>query len=141
QQVLSLHLWDDLNLPHSKDKQIFGHTLEIVSLLVNPSSMTITVFGERKDELVAAIQAFIDTTIVRCHPLLKWQHLLGWINWALNVFPLLKPGLQSAYAKISGKSLLLAPIFLNRAVIQDLGWVASVMEEADGVHMLESTEW
>ncbi|KAF8585603.1 hypothetical protein K439DRAFT_1615876 [Ramaria rubella] len=140
-QVLSLHLWDDLNLPHSKDKQIFGHTLEIVSLLVNPSSMTITMVGERKDELVAAIRAFINTTVVRHRPLLEWQRLLGWINWALNVFPLLKPGLQLAYAKISGKSLSRAPIFINHAVIQDLGWVASVMEEADGVHMLESTEW
>ncbi|KAF8585504.1 hypothetical protein K439DRAFT_1646602 [Ramaria rubella] len=112
-QVMLLCLWDDLSLPHSKDKQVYGRTLEIIGLLVDPSLMMITMVSKRKDELVAAICGF---------------RMLGWINWALNVFPLLKPGLQSAYSKISGKSHSRTPIFLNHA-------------DADGVDMLNATVW
>ena len=29
-----------------------------------------------------------------------FQHLAGWFNWALNVYPLLKPSLSNVYAKM-----------------------------------------
>ncbi|KAF8573412.1 hypothetical protein K439DRAFT_1625101 [Ramaria rubella] len=103
-QVQLLCLWDILGLPHSKDKQVFGSSLEIVGLHVDPRAMKITMVPNRKLELCSAIRSFIDTRTGCRRPLVEWQRLLGWINWALNVYPLLKPGLQSSYAKISGKT-------------------------------------
>jgi len=80
-----------------------------------------------KDELSGAILKFIDTTSSHCRPLVEWQQLLGWINWGLNTFPLLKPGLQSSYSKIRDKSNAHALIYLNKQVLSDLHWVANTM--------------
>jgi len=41
-QVKLLLLYDELGLPHAKNKQVFGHSLEIISLLVDPIKMTIS---------------------------------------------------------------------------------------------------
>ncbi|KAF8585446.1 hypothetical protein K439DRAFT_1615947 [Ramaria rubella] len=140
-QVALLHLWDEIGLPHSKNKQEFGQSLEIIGFHVDPQAMSFTMPSESKAALIAAIRAFINTSSRRRKPLVEWQRLLGWINWALNVFPLLKPALQSSYAKIMGKSFCRAPIFLNRDVIWDLGWLADVMEASDGIHFFDAIEW
>jgi len=47
--------------------------------------------AESKNELIHAIFEFIDTSSSRRRPLVEWERLLGWINWGLNTFPLLKP--------------------------------------------------
>jgi hypothetical protein len=47
------------------------------------------------------------TSLVLHHVVLglhEFQQLAGWINWALNVFPLLKLGLSNIYVKMSGKT-------------------------------------
>ncbi|KAF8580167.1 hypothetical protein K439DRAFT_1265635, partial [Ramaria rubella] len=140
-QVQLLRLWDILGLPHSKDKQVFGSRLEIVGLHIDPRAMKITMVPNCKLELCSVICSFIDTTTGRRRPLVEWQRLLGWINWALNVYPLLKPGLQSSYTKISGKMQSHTPIFLNRSVIHDLGWITSVIEDSDGFCTLDAIAW
>jgi len=66
---------------------------------------------------------------------------LGWINWGINTFPLLKPGLHSSYVKIQGKSNAHASIFLNKQVLGDLRWVAETMESATGLLLYDATEW
>ena len=103
--------------------------------------MTITIPESSKTELIDTIQTFTDTTSAHRHPLVEWQWLLGWINWALNTYPLLKPALQSSYAKISGKLLAHASIYLNCEVIDDLQWVIEVMNETDGVCMIDTITW
>ncbi|PPQ75846.1 hypothetical protein CVT26_001222, partial [Gymnopilus dilepis] len=40
-------------------------------------------------------------------PLSAFRELAGWISWALNVYPLLRPGLCALYEKMRGKSPLL----------------------------------
>ncbi|KAF8584388.1 hypothetical protein K439DRAFT_1646952 [Ramaria rubella] len=121
-QVQLLHLWDMLGLPHSKDKQVFGSSLEIVGLHIDPHAMKITMVPDHKLKLQMATSSWMD-------------------NWALNVYPLLKPGLQSSYAKISGKMLSHTPIFLNHSVISGLGWIASVIEDSDGFCTLDTIAW
>ena len=37
-------------------------------------------------------------------PLRDFQHIAGYLNWALNVYPYLHPGLCVLYAKRAGKS-------------------------------------
>src|SRR5258708_37472879 len=75
------------------------------------------------------------------HPLRSWQWLLGYCNWALNAYPLLHPALQSSYAKLWGKSIPLAPIHLNKSVIQDLKWFTHHLSNSAGVNFLEAWHW
>jgi len=102
-QVKLLELYDELGLPHVKKKQIFGQSLELIRLLIDPIKMTITISNSSRDELTAVIRAFIDMTTSRQWAVIERQRILGLINWELNAYPLLSPALQPAYTKISGK--------------------------------------
>ncbi|KIJ41551.1 hypothetical protein M422DRAFT_95329, partial [Sphaerobolus stellatus SS14] len=134
-------LWDDFNLPHNIKKQEFGPSLVIIGFHVDPICMTMTISHSAHEELVTAIHQFLGTSrSCRC-PLHQWQRLLGWANWAINVFPLLRPALQSSYVKIAGKSLHNAGIFLNRAMIHDLTWFADCVKTTHGLHFFEDVEW
>ena len=78
---------------------------------------------------------------LRWWPLIEWQRILGWINWGLNAYPLVRPALQPAYAKISGKQISCAQLHLNHTVIQHFLGLAETMESSDGIHMLDAMEW
>ena len=41
-QVKLLSLWDELGVPHQPHKQVFGTTLTIIGIYVNPNSLTST---------------------------------------------------------------------------------------------------
>jgi hypothetical protein len=140
-QVVLLELWDKIGLPHEKPKQLYGRSLDIIGFHVDPQKLSIQMPEASQSDLVRAIQLFIDITSTRKHPLVEWQHLLGWINWALNAFPLLKPGLSSSYAKIRDKQRPRAPIYVNKQVCADLTWVANVVERGSGISYITSIAW
>ena len=96
---------------------------------------------ELKDDIIIAILKFIDTTSSHCHPLVEWQWLLGWINWGLNTFLLLKLGLQSSYSKIQGKSNAHALIYLNKQVLLDLHWVSDTLDSSTNLFYFDVAEW
>ncbi|KAI0314247.1 hypothetical protein OF83DRAFT_1029380, partial [Amylostereum chailletii] len=140
-QVQLLQLWDFLGIPHEKSKQEFGRVLVITGFEVSPVSMTIFLSAESISNLVTAIHAFIDEAPDRRRRLVEWQRLLGWMNWALNVAPLLRPALASSYAKISGKKKPNAPIFLNGQVSRDLRWFATTLQQSSGIHIIRARLW
>ena len=57
-QVKLLSLWDDLGVPHQPHKQIFGSTLTIIGISVNPNSLTFTLLKQALDELLQEIKDF-----------------------------------------------------------------------------------
>ncbi|KAF8573783.1 hypothetical protein K439DRAFT_1374373, partial [Ramaria rubella] len=140
-QVKLLMLWDEIRLPHKKAQQVFRPTLRIIGFNIDPAAMTLIMPPKSKTELIAAIRSFIAPSRSRRHPLVQWQRLIGWINWSLNSFPLLRPVLQSVYAKIAGKSIPRASVYLNQDIITDLSWLADTIEHADGVCLLTALEW
>jgi len=140
-QVKLLQLYHELGLPHVQKKQQFGRTLEIIGLVVNPINMTITMSDKSCSDLTSAICAFIDSSLSRQCPVIEWQHILGWINWGLNAYPLLRPALQPTYGKFSGKQISRAQVYLNRTVIRHFNWLADTIDISDGVHMLDAEEW
>ena len=71
----------------------------------------------------------------------SWLCILGHANWALNVFPLLKPALNSSYNKIAGHTYMNAPVYLNKQVSTDLLWFVEQVERLDGVRMFDVEEW
>ena len=96
---------------------------------------------ESHDRLIAAICVFIDTSESRKRPLVEWKHILGWINWGLNMFPLLRPAMQSSYMKISRKHIAWGMIYLYKAVIWHFTWLTDMIEASDHIHLLEMIEW
>src|SRR5260221_14173993 len=70
-----------------------------------------------------------------------WLCILGYANWALNIFPLLKPALNSSYDNVTGHTFLNAPIFLNKHTTEDLLWFTDQVEHLDGVWMFNNEVW
>ncbi|KZT42580.1 DNA/RNA polymerase, partial [Sistotremastrum suecicum HHB10207 ss-3] len=139
-QVQFLSLLDYCGFPHEQRKQIYGTSLLIIGFIVDTNAMTITMPPESKTDLIAAIEAF-RLAPSRMHPLRDWQRLLGWMNWALNVYPLARPALQSSYEKIAGKSHQHAMIYLNAAVKQDLTWFADYIASSSGINLITADLW
>lgn len=127
-QCRLLELWDELGIPHNFAKQLYGETLTVTGFLVDSRAMTITLPESSCVELVQVIRSFLREAPRRRRPLREWQCLLGWINWGLNVQPLLRAALQSSYAKISGLTIAHAPVYINSWVTRDLLFIASVFE-------------
>jgi len=76
-----------------------------------------------------------------CYPLKQWQRLAGWLNWSLDVFLLLRPGLCNLYQKIRHKTEPNDLIFVNNAVCEDLSWMAEHMSRSSGIHIVWSLTW
>jgi hypothetical protein len=71
----------------------------------------------------------------------EFQCLQGWINWALNVYPRLRPTLCQSYHKIIGKAHPSAPICVNNTMCTELKWFIDYVKKSNGIHMLKSVEW
>src|SRR5258708_35693744 len=94
----------------------------------------------KDEDLIEAIKNFLNNLANR-PPLRDWQRILRYCNWGLNAYPLLRPALQSSYAKLKGKKIPLAPIRLNKQVIRDLSWFACRVSTSSGVHFIEARGW
>jgi hypothetical protein len=138
-QTRLLLLWDELGIPHSLEKQEFGSVLSIIGFLVDPNAMTVTMSAESRADLVSVIRIF--AVRGKRRTLKEFQRVAGHINWAFNVFPLLKPGLSAVYAKTAGKDHDLATIKVSAAVVFELDWVARRVESSTGVHFFKTVEW
>lgn len=99
--VRLLQLWDFIGLPQEKWKQVFGPELPIIGFDVDLNLMHICMSEESKLQLVAALCKFAQHGTQRS--LRDFQHIAAHLNGALNVFPLLHPGLCAVYTKTSGK--------------------------------------
>ncbi|KAH7869333.1 uncharacterized protein C8R40DRAFT_1020960, partial [Lentinula edodes] len=138
EQARLLRLWDFLGIPHKQSKQVWGETLTIIGFMVDPNELTVTLPADRKDKLVVQVRKFA----MSCQRTLQeWQQLTGWINWSLNVFPLLRPALSNVYDKMKGKSNQSAQIFVNKAVRDDLTWFAEHAETSSGVYLFANIDW
>ncbi|TFY78173.1 hypothetical protein EWM64_g5842 [Hericium alpestre] len=141
-QAHLLLLWDELHIPHNCLKQINGSPLNIIGFDVDANLMQITLSAERRSALVAGIRDFMSVSSARHRrPLRQFQALAGWIQWSLNVFPLLRPGLSCLYAKTRGKTNPSASVEITVALCDELTWLANHIECASGVFMLESLAW
>ncbi|KIK38964.1 hypothetical protein CY34DRAFT_25452 [Suillus luteus UH-Slu-Lm8-n1] len=127
--VVLLLLWDELGIPHEEWKQIFGSPLPVIGFEVDLNLMKISL----KEEDFAKHK--------RHHSLREFEHIAGSLNWALNVCPLLWPGLLALYAKIRGKTNPKGLLWLNRAVVDELLWAAFFLARSNGVFLLQSISW
>ncbi|KAF8225951.1 hypothetical protein L208DRAFT_1035606, partial [Tricholoma matsutake] len=62
-----------------------------------------------------------------------FQCLAGWVNWSLNVYPLLHPGLSNVYEKMQHGSSPHQKLSINKAICDELLWLTHHVELSDGV--------
>ncbi len=134
-QARFLSLLDHIGVPHEDKKQLHGVTLEIIGLVVDLHDMSISMSSEAKSKLIETVLNFVlNTPDNKCQqPLCVWLRILGYANWALNAFLILKPALNSSYDKISGKVALSQGVYINKCVHNDLLWFAQSIGHLDGV--------
>ena len=144
-QVTLLKLWDRLGIPHKEKKQVFGSNLTIIGIDVDANNLTLTLPSDNKLELVVLLNDFARTpekSGVR-YSLRDFQHLVGWFNWALNVYPLLKPPLSNIYAKMghSKPDKPLTKLYVNNSIRSDLQWAVYHLNRLPGTRFLHSLDW
>ena len=144
-QVTLLKLWDRLGIPHKEKKQVFGSNLTIIGIDVDANNLTLTLPSDNKSELVALLSDFArmpERSGVR-YSLRDFQHLAGWFNWALNVYPLLKPALSNIYAKMghSKPDKPLTKLYVNNSIRSDLQWAVHHLNRLPGTRVLQSLDW
>jgi hypothetical protein len=141
-QTKLLKFWDEIGLPHEKPKQEYSRRLRITGFMVDPNEMRVTMDSEDKAKLLERVADFIHTAPCGTRRSLReFQQLAGWINWALNVFPLLKLGLSNVYDKISGKTKSHAMIYVSKGVVDDLRWLYDHVEASYRIRVFEATDW
>ena len=143
-QTRLLLLWDELGIPHKPHKQVFGSPLTIIGIDVDPNQMTLTLPPSAKLRLMEELRFWTakpPKSSSGSFKLKHWERLAGWFNWALNVYPLLRPALNNIYAKMGGKRVRDQRIYINNAVRDDLSWALSHLENSNGVHLFKSFTW
>lgn len=137
-QCLLLTLWDELGIPHEDRKQLYGDKLLITGFFVNTVDMTISMSDEQREALIAEINNFLNAIKRTLH---EFQSITGWISWALNIAPILRPSLACMYEKMRGKKYPNCPIYINKRVRRDLRWFADEFTKLPGVILIESIAW
>lgn len=74
-QTRLLCLWDELGIPHEKEKQEFGPVLRITGFQVDPNAMAVTMDHESHEELLTLIHNF--AVARKKHTLKEFQHITG----------------------------------------------------------------
>ena len=145
-QVQFLLCLDALGVPHDVVKQLWAYTLPVTGLLVDGNRLLITMPEQSRLDLLQALDDFVSfrprlAPSRRCRTLRECQALAGHVNWGLNVFPRLRPGLASLYSKMGGPYRPSTMVHLNSAIIRDLTWLTTRIRSSTGVFMLDSIAW
>ena len=65
----------------------------------------------------------------------------GWMNWAFNVYPRVRPALNNFYPKLKGHRDSTATLWVNNSIQDDFTWAIRALENSSGVHLLKSVYW
>ena len=131
-------MWDELGVPHKTAKQVFGNHLTILGIDMDVNALTFTLPEEAKVWLEQELKIWSQKGVQ--HKVKEWQQVAGWLNWALNVYPLLWPALNNVYLKIKGKGQEVW-VWANKAIKEDLQWAKQEIMQSDGVLLLKSLSW
>jgi hypothetical protein len=134
-----LRLWDYIALPHEARKQVFGTELAVIGFDIHPNLMRIRMSDDSRANLIQTLREFAQHGTRRT--LRDFQHVAGHLNWALNVYPMLRPGLCAVYRKMMGKLLQRALIWINRDIERELQWAVGHLIKSDGIFIVKSVSW
>jgi hypothetical protein len=138
-QAILLSLWDELGIPHKPHKQVHGSPLQIIGITVDVNNLSLTLSTEAKETLIAELQWWCKRG--RKEKLRRWYQMGGWMNWAFNVHPRLRPALNNFYPKLKGRHDSTSLIWVNNDIRGDFSWAVKILNESSGVHLLKSIYW
>ncbi|KAM5545972.1 hypothetical protein V8D89_000098 [Ganoderma adspersum] len=140
-QAHLLGLWDELGLGHDRPKQLFAPRIAWIGFEVDADSSHATLPSDAKQKLLTALEDFCGPSRGRRRTLAEFQSLAGYVNWALNVFPLLRPALSNLYHKIADKRERFATIYVNKAIRTELTWMSDHVRALPGIRILSTNAW
>lgn len=111
---------------------------------MNANSLTFTLLKQSLDDLLEELEKFTTWSKSKrgtAWTLRRWQKMAGWLNWSFNVFPHLRPALNTVYPKIAGKDQAHMKVWVNNEVRRDLNWAIGHIRESLGVRLLSSITW
>jgi hypothetical protein len=139
EQVVLLTLWDELGIPHKPHKQIHGSPLLIIGITVDVNSLSFALSVEAKETLISELEWWCKPG--RKEKLRRWYQMGGWMNWALNVYPHIRPALNNFYPKLKGRRDSTSTIWVNNSIREDFSWAVKALTGSSGVHLLKSVYW
>ena len=139
EQTILLSLWDELGIPHKPHKQIYGSPLPIIGITIDANELTLSLSDEARDALKTELDWWCKRG--RKEKLRCWYQMGGWVNWALNVYPRIRPALNNFYPKLKGRRDSTSPIWVNNSIREDFSWAIDVLDHSSGVRLLRSVHW
>ena len=99
-----------------------------------------TLAQEKKEDFAKSVAAFVSSL---SPPLIEWQRIAGYAQWACYTVPLAKFALKPLYPKMVGKKLRNAPVPINKDVKTNLRWFAEKILDAPPLFLLDPCldEW
>jgi hypothetical protein len=139
EQVILLTLWDELGIPHKTHKQIHGSPLPVIGITVDVNELSFALADDAKERLVAEFLWWCKPG--RKEKLRRWYQMGGWVNWALNVYPRLRPALNNFYPKLKGRRDSTALVWVNNSIRDDFSWAIKILNNSSGIRLLKSVYW
>ena len=102
------------------------------------NKLTFTLTREAREQLGEELEEWCQRGVRR--RVREWQKVAGWLNWALNMYPLLRPVLNNVYTKLRGKEQDMR-VWANSTIREDLEWARQKVVESDGILLLKSLMW
>lgn len=144
-QTRLLECWDALGVPHKKEKQVHGSQLMIIGFHVDVDRLTLSLAPKRRSELLEQLDRFIirkrSGDQQKRFQLKEYQQLTGWLSWAFNIYPYLRPCLCHLYHKIGPLKRRDALVYMNHAISRELEWAEHHIQQSDGIIFLKEWEW
>jgi len=141
EQAKLLICWKVCGVPFDVKKQLHSDLgLEILGCWVDIASKSVTLPREKKEEFAAGVASFLGGL---SPPLVEWQRIAGYAQWACYTAPLAKFALKPLYPKMAGKKLRNAPVPINKEVKTNLRWFADTILAAPPLLFLDPCldEW
>jgi hypothetical protein len=142
----TLQVWNQIRLPWSWKKVLWGRQLLVTGINVDLDALTIFLSLEAVSRFAAEVAVFLDHP-KRCPPLKSWQRLAGWANWAVAVRPFARPLLTPIFAKLGNggvpKSRAFAGVFINASVRYSLAAFVRELQSSERLSLLDPgfTHW
>jgi hypothetical protein len=106
--------------------------------------MTLSFSKKTRDNLLDALEVWytkpLDGSKQHYH-LRHWQQMAGWLNWAFNVYPLLRPCLNIFYAKTARQFNPSKRLHVNDEIRKDFIWASNHIKHSDGVRLVKASDW
>jgi hypothetical protein len=131
-QTRLLELWDELGIPHDKEKQLNGPSLPILGYEVDANAMTVKVPDEKKARVIQSLRDYAHDG--KSYTLKELQSVAGSTSALLGLYPHLRPGLRVIFDEMTrpGTKRTIA-----KPVARSLSKLADYLERAPPVQIRE----